>query len=168
MRFLIFLAYLTGEIFLIAQFIDEVGFWAFVGEVILSALLGFGILSAQFGAVGANLRGIISSRASVGAFVGKSIFRALGGILLILPFILSDILGVCFVVLSLFFKAHTRDFGGDSKFYFDGDSTFDFRSDSKFDSTGDFHFDSKRNSNDSDIIDAEIIEHIEEKTGDKR
>lgn len=160
MRFLIFLIYLASEIFLIAEFIDEWGFLAFVGEVVLSAFLGFGILASQFGAVGADLRGIMSFRVNLGAFLGRSIFRTIGGILLILPFIISDILGACFVVLSLFFKANARDFGGDSKFGF-GDSTFYFRGNYKFDSKGDF--DSKRDSNNSDIIDAEIIEHIDDK-----
>lgn len=151
MRFLIFLVYLAGEIFLIAQFIDEWGFLAFVGEVILSALLGFGILSAQFGAVGANLRGIMSFRVSVGAFVGKSIFRALGGILLILPFIISDILGVCFVALSLFFRIKSAE----SSFDFETDSA-DFKG---AESNRNFAESSKFKAEQGDIIEAEIIEH---------
>lgn len=161
MRFLIFLVYLAGEIFLIAQFIDEWGFWAFVGEVILSALLGFGILSAQFGAVGANLRGIMSFRVSIGAFVGKSIFRALGGILLILPFIISDILGVCFVVLSLFFRTKSAESGLDfetdsAEFYhFNADSA-DFKG---AESSRNFAESSKFRAEQGDIIEAEIIEH---------
>lgn len=161
MRFLIFLVYLTGEIFLIAQFIDEWGFLAFVGEVILSALLGFGVLSAQFGAVGANLRSIMRSHISVGAFVGKSIFRALGGILLILPFILSDILGVCFVVLSLFFRTKNAESGFDSKtdsaefYHFNVDSA-DFKG---AESSRNFAESSKFKAEQGDIIEAEIIEH---------
>lgn len=151
MRFLIFLVYLAGEIFLIAQFIDEVGFWVFVGEVILSALLGFGILSAQFGSVGANLRGIMSFRVSIGAFVGKSIFRAIGGILLILPFIISDILGVCFVVLSLFFRTKSAE----SSFDFETDSA-DFKG---TESSRNFAESSKFKAEQGDIIEAEIIEH---------
>lgn len=151
MRFLIFLVYLTSEIFLIAQFIDEWGFWAFVGEVILSALLGFGILSAQFGAVGVNLRDIMSFRISIGAFVGKSIFRALGGILLILPFIISDILGVCFVVLSLFFRTKSAESGFD----FETDSA-DFKG---AESSRNFAESSKFRAEQGDIIEAEIIEH---------
>ena len=151
MRFLIFLAYIAIEIFLIVQFIDEAGFLAFVGEVILSALLGFGILSAQFGAVGANLRGIMSFRVSVGAFVGKSIFRAIGGILLILPFIISDILGVCFVALSLFFCTKSAESGFD----FETDSA-EFKS---AESGRNFAESSKFSAEQGDIIDAEIIEH---------
>lgn len=161
MRFLIFLAYLATEIYLIVQFIDEWGFWAFVGEVILSALLGFGMLSAQFGAVGANLRGIMSFRVSVGTFVGKSIFRALGGILLILPFIISDILGVCFVALSLFFRTKSAessfDFETDSAefYHFNADSA-DFKG---AESSRNFAESSKFKAEQGDIIEAEIIEH---------
>lgn len=121
MRFLIFIIYLASEIYLIAQFIDEWGFLTFVGEVILSALFGFGILSAQFGAVGENLKGLMNFRVSVSAFLGKSIFRAIGGILLILPFVLSDILGACFVVISLFFRTKNAK---------SAESSFDFHSDS--------------------------------------
>lgn len=161
MRFLIFLAYIATEIYLITQFIDEVGFWAFVGEVIISALVGFGILGAQFGAVGANLRGIMSSRASVGAFVGKSIFRALGGILLILPFILSDILGIFFVVLSLFFRTKNAESRFDSKtdsaeFYSFHADFADFKG---AESSRNFAESSKFKAEQGDIIEAEIIEH---------
>ena len=161
MRFLIFLIYLTSEIFLIAEFIDEWGFLAFVGEVILSALLGFGILSAQFGAVGADLKGIMSFRVNLGAFVGKSIFRALGGILLILPFIISDILGVCFVALSLFFRTKSAE----SSFDFETDSAefYHFHTDSAdfkgAESNRNFAESSKFRAEQGDIIEAEIIEH---------
>lgn len=161
MRFLIFLVYLASEIYLIAEFIDEWGFWAFVGEVILSALFGFGILSAQFGAVGTNLRGIMRFRVSVGAFVGKSIFRAIGGILLILPFIISDILGVCFVALSLFFRTKSAESGFDfetdsAEFYHFHSDYADFKS---AESSKNFAESSKFSAEQGDIIDAEIIEH---------
>lgn len=152
MRFLIFIIYLASEIYLIAQFIDEWGFLAFVGEVILSAVLGFGILSAQFGAVGDNLKGLMNFRVSVSAFLGKSIFRAIGGILLILPFVLSDILGACFVVISLFFRTKNAK------------SSFDFHSDSaNFAESNKFGAESSDfkdfSAEQGDIIDAEIIEH---------
>lgn len=155
MRLLIFLIYLASEIFLIAEFIDEWGFLAFVGEVVVSAFLGFGILASQFGAVGADLRGIMSFRVNLGSFLGRSIFRAIGGILLILPFIISDILGICFVVLSLFFRTKNAESRADSAEF------YDFHSDSAnfAESSRNFAESSDFSAEQGEIIDAEIIEH---------
>ena len=147
MRFLIFLAYIAIEIYLIAEFVDELGFLAFIIEVAVSALVGFGILASQFSVMSDSLRNIMTF--SLSNFLGRSILRVLGGILLILPFILSDIFGLTFFVMSLFFKVAERESA--DNFNREFDFSRDFR-DSR----------NPRDSHDSsEIIDAEIIERVE-------
>lgn len=109
MRFLLLVAYIIAEIYLVAEFIDEMGFLAFILEIIISAILGFGILASQFGSINTSLRSIMEFRLSVGSFLGRSICRLIGGILLIIPAILSDIFGVTFFIISLLFKAQSQE-----------------------------------------------------------
>ena len=154
MRFLMFLIYLSIEIFLIAEFIDEMGFWAFVGEVVLSAVLGFGILKSHFGALGVSLRGIVDFRISIGALVGKSIFCALGGILLILPFILSDILGVCFVVISLFFRTKIAESNFKKGDFAEFSDSANFKG-----AESSFGAESSLKVGQGEVIDVEVVEH---------
>lgn len=144
MRYLLLVAYIAIEIYLIAEFVDEVGFLAFVLEVVVSALFGFGILISQFGNINDSLRSIMTFKLSLGSFLGRSIFRLIGGILLIIPAILSDIFGITFFVISLLFKAESQHFQND------------FFSDSKF---NDFkRQDSTKNGD--EIIDVEVIEQV--------
>lgn len=148
MRYLLLVAYIAIEIYLIAEFVDEVGFLAFVLEVVVSALFGFGILISQFGNINDSLRSIMTFKLSLGSFLGRSIFRLIGGILLIIPAILSDIFGITFFVISLLFKAESQHFQND------------FFSDSKF---NDFNDDFKRQDstkNGDEIIDVEVIEQV--------
>lgn len=120
MRFLLFIAYIFIEIFLIAEFVDEAGFLAFILEIIISALLGFGILASQLGSINDNLRNLMAFRLSLGSFLGRSIFRFIGGVLLIIPAILSDIFGVTFFIISLLFKAESQRINSEFESY--GDS----------------------------------------------
>lgn len=148
MRYLLLVAYIAIEIYLIAEFVDEVGFLAFVLEVVVSALFGFGILISQFGNINDGLKSIMTFKLSLGSFLGRSIFRLIGGILLIIPAILSDIFGITFFVISLLFKAESQHFQND------------FFSDSKF---NDFNDDFKRQDsakNGDEIIDVEVIEQV--------
>lgn len=148
MRYLLLVAYIAIEIYLIAEFVDEVGFLAFVLEVVVSALFGFGILISQFGNINDSLKSIMTFKLSLGSFLGRSIFRLIGGILLIIPAILSDIFGITFFVISLLFKAESQHFQND------------FFSDSKF---NDFNNDFKRQDsakNGDEIIDVEVIEQV--------
>ena len=120
MRFLLLIAYIFIEIFLIAEFVDEAGFLAFILEIIISALLGFGILASQLGSINDNLRNLMAFRLSLGSFLGRSIFRFIGGVLLIIPAILSDIFGVTFFIISLLFKAESQRINSEFESY--GDS----------------------------------------------
>lgn len=150
MRFLIFITYIAIEIYLVAEVIDEWGFLAFIIEVAVSALLGFGIIASQFSVMSESLRNIMAFNISVSGFLGRSILRFLGGILLIFPFILSDILGLTFFIISLFFKAVERESMGNFSRNFGGDFSSDFKD-----------LRNSRDSNESEIIDAEIIECVE-------
>lgn len=147
MRFLIFLAYIAIEFYLVIRVVEASGFWLFVLEIAVSALLGLGILASQFSVMSEYLRNIMAFNLS--SFLGRSILRFLGGIMLILPFVLSDILGLTFFVMSLFFKANERDLRNDFGENFESD----FRKE----------FDFSRDSHENDIIDAEIIERVEKK-----
>lgn len=120
MRFLLFIAYIFIEFYLIVEFVDEAGFLAFILEIIISALLGFGILASQFGSINDNLRNLMAFRLSLGSFLGRSIFRFVSGVLLIIPAILSDIFGVTFFIISLLFKAESQNINREFESY--GDS----------------------------------------------
>ena len=149
MRFLIFLIYIAIEFYLVLKVVEASGFWLFVLEIAVSALLGLGILASQFSVMSEYLRNIMAFNLSVSSFLGRSILRFLGGIMLILPFVLSDILGLTFFIMSLFFKANEMDLRNDFGKNFDNNFKKDF----------DFSSDSREN----DIIDAEIIERVEKK-----
>lgn len=155
MRFLIFLAYIAIEIYLVAEVIDEWGFLAFIIEIAVSALVGFGILASQFSAMSDSLRNIMAFNISISGFLGRSILRALGGVLLILPFVLSDIFGLTFFVMSLFFKVAEQESADDFSRNFERE--FDFSRDFR-DSQN-----SRDSSDSSEIIDAEIIERVEDR-----
>lgn len=120
MRFLLFIAYIFIEFYLIVEFVDEAGFLAFILEIIISALLGFGILASQFGSINDNLRNLMAFRLSLGSFLGRSIFRFVSGVLLIIPAILSDIFGITFFIISLLFKAESQNINREFESY--GDS----------------------------------------------
>ena len=150
MRFLIFLAYIAIEFYLVIRVVEASGFWIFVAEIAVSALLGLGILASQFSVMSESLRNIMAFNLSVSSFLGRSILRFLGGIMLILPFVLSDILGLTFFIMSLFLKANERDLRNDFGENFEHNFQKEF----------DFSRDSREN---SDIIDAEIIERVEKK-----
>lgn len=141
-----FLAYIAIEIYLVMHVVEASGLLAFIVEIAISALVGFGILASQFNVMSEYLGNIATFKLSVSSFLGRSILRLLGGILLILPFVLSDILGVILFIMSLFFRAESKQ---------------------NFDAFGDFrntnNFNNSHNYNDSDIIDAEIIERVEKK-----
>lgn len=149
MRFLMFLAYIAIEFYLVLKVVEVSGFWLFVLEIALSALLGLGILASQFSTMSAYLRDIVAFNLSVGSFFGRSIFRLLGAILLIMPGILSDIFGAIFFILSLFFKVKERDSSA-----FQNDCC-GFRND--FSKSSDF---SQNSAQESEIIEAEIIERV--------
>lgn len=152
MRVLLFIAYIFIEFYLIVEFIDEAGFLAFILEIIISALLGFGILASQFGSINDNLRNLMAFRLSLGSFLGRSIFRFISGVLLIIPAILSDIFGITFFIISLLFKAESQK---SSHYFYSDSANFDFDTESR----SNFAESSKFKTKQDDIIDVEVIEH---------
>ena len=102
MRFLLLVVYFFVEIFFIVEFADEFGILSLFAEMIVSAILGFGILFSQASNLSFAYNEILSG--GIGSFIGRNLFRLLGAIMLIIPGILCDIFGICFVVVSLFFR----------------------------------------------------------------
>lgn len=105
MRLFLIIIYFAFELYLLVSFADEFGFLALLGEIIISGILGFGILASQHEAMFGSLRDMAMGRGSMGGFITRSFFRFIGGLLLIIPGILSDIFGIVFFIISLLFKA---------------------------------------------------------------
>lgn len=105
MRFFLVFLYLCLELYLLVGFANTFGFLALVCEIIISGILGFGILSSQNEIMFGSLRDIAMGKDNMGSFIGRSFFRFISGILLILPGILSDFFGIVFFIVSLLFKA---------------------------------------------------------------
>lgn len=142
MRAILFIAYLFVEIYLIVSFADEFGIFSLFLEILLSAFIGVGILATQYSVMMESYNAIFRNQNRIENFIGKSFFRLIGGILLIIPGIFSDVIGLGFFIVSLFFptKLHTNS---------DNDFRYDFT---------EFRESNDNKSDDSEIIDAEIIE----------
>ena len=146
MQFFICLAYIAVEIYLIVSVVELSGFWIFVLEVAISALLGLGILASQLGTMSDSISRILTLNLGINTFLVQSVLRFLSGFLLILPFVLSDILGIVFFVMSLFFKPKEKNLH---------DWRREFERDFMREMQG---LGESSDSNTSEIIDAEIIE----------
>lgn len=155
MRFVFFIIYFFIEIYLISLFIDEFGFFYMVLEIIISALLGFGILVTQGDAMFSSYEKLFKNEMKVEYLFTKnlfrlisgSVFRLICGILLIVPGILSDVFGVICFIISLLFTASTRLKNNDSEQHSESNYSY-FR----------YEFRDSKNYKDEDIIDVEIIE----------
>lgn len=140
MKLVLFVGYLFVEIYFIVLFADEFGILSVFLEILISAFLGLGILATQYRVMLESYNSIFKSQSGIGNFIGKSFFRLIGGILLIAPGILSDVIGLGFFIISLFFPTRLKS---------DNDEFF-----------GEFgEFQNREDSTDSsEIIDVEIIE----------
>lgn len=140
MKLVLFVVYLFVEIYFIVLFADEFGILSVFLEILISAFVGLGILATQYRVMLESYNSIFKSQNGIGNFIGKSFFRLIGGILLIAPGILSDIIGLTFFIISLFFptklKSDNDDFLGEF---------------------GDFQ-NRKDSADSSEVIDVEIIE----------
>lgn len=105
MRFFLVCLYLCLELYLLISFANTFGFLTLICEIIISGILGFGILASQNEIMFGSLKDITMGKNNMGSFIGRSFFRFISGILLILPGILSDIFGIVFFIVSLLFKA---------------------------------------------------------------
>ena len=102
MRFLLVIIYFFIEVFFVVEFADEFGIFSLFLEMIISAILGFGILLSQATSLSFAYNEILSG--GIGSFIGRNLFRLFGAIMLIIPGILCDVVGISFVIISLFFK----------------------------------------------------------------
>ncbi|WP_181646875.1 FxsA family protein [Helicobacter sp. 16-1353] len=147
MRLILFIVYLFVEIYLIVSFADEFGILSLFLEILLSAFVGIGILATQYRVMIESYNSIFRSQNGIGNFIGKSFFRLIGGILLIVPGILSDVIGLSFFIISLFFPTKLKNDSNPNDFQ-------EFRYSSDFSGFQD----SKNSKDNPEIIDVEIIE----------
>lgn len=141
---MLFIIYLFIEIYLIVIFVDEFGILMLFLEIFISALLGIGILASQYKVMIESFNSIFVIKEGIGNFIGRNFFRIIGGLCLIIPGILSDIVGLGFFIISFFFlikktKLQDEDIFSQEFYNFDNFS---------------------KTREDSEIIDVEIIENI--------
>ncbi|MBE2985661.1 FxsA family protein [Campylobacter sp. RM12920] len=134
-----FLPYLIIELILAYLFIIAYGFFAFFSEVMISGFIGI-LLMFRLG-----FGNIFSQNNMQDMFGGLKIFNAislgLGGLLLFLPGLLTDAIGICVIIASLFFKPkvdNTQNFTHNYTYY-----EFSSKSEDK---------------NNSEIIDVEVVD----------
>lgn len=120
MKLLLPIIYLFIEIFFIIEFADEFGILTLFVEIIISAVIGFGVLLSQYSMLPGAYREILNG--GIGNFIGRNVLRLIGAILLILPGILCDVVGVCFIIISLFFVTKEANIGQKSGYKRDDES----------------------------------------------
>ncbi|PAF47099.1 hypothetical protein BKH46_05140 [Helicobacter sp. 12S02634-8] len=102
-------AYLALEVFLIVIFVQTYGFGIFFLEVVISGIWGFLILlSAQVNIL-ESLSRVFAHQVNAFGAISGNIARVLGGVLLIMPGVLSDVFGVLLLLVS-FLALHTSLF----------------------------------------------------------
>ncbi|WP_104721616.1 FxsA family protein [Helicobacter mesocricetorum] len=110
MPLIFILLYVFFEVLLSYEIIGWIGVFGFFLEIIITAILGFGLLinfrmffKETLGRF--YLRGI-----SQGIFFSSNVFRVLGAILLILPGALSDVLGILmqFSIILMLLKPSSK------------------------------------------------------------
>ena len=101
MRFFAFLFFLIEAIF-IYLFVDKFGFLNYFLEVLVSGFVGIALL------LNAGFSSLNSPQVAFKSFLGGNLFSqlglSLGGMLLFLPGILTDIFSIAVIVFSLVFK----------------------------------------------------------------
>lgn len=112
-----FLIYLIIEVFLVSTFASNFGaFWYFL-EIVVSAIIGFLLLKNFKYAFGANVLGLLKGQIDSNQFMKLNLSMAIGAILLILPGIFTDILGILVqfqfvstLIAAKFLKTHNSNF----------------------------------------------------------
>lgn len=94
MPLILILLYIFLEILLSYAFIEWIGVFGFFLEVVITALLGLGLLVNFRNFFKEALGKFYLREISQEVFFSSNVFRILGAILLILPGALSDILGI--------------------------------------------------------------------------
>lgn len=106
MALLLLLLFPVLEIYVFIQAIDEYGFWAVLAEVLLTAWIGVTVLKFRSLIVMGAIHKTVNRQAKPEDEMIKSLLIFLGAILLIVPGIITDVIGL----LCLF--APTRKFIG--------------------------------------------------------
>lgn len=118
MKLLLAVVYFFVEMFCIVEFADEFGILVLFLEIIVSAILGFGVMFGQYSMLPMAYSEILNG--GIRNFIGRNILRLIGAILLIIPGILCDIIGFSFVVVSLFFITKEQNCRNQQTKYEDG------------------------------------------------
>jgi 2-isopropylmalate synthase/UPF0716 protein FxsA len=92
--FISFLVYLFLELFLIIEFGSYFGIFFVFLEFIVSAVLGFVILTNFKYSFAQSLRELSAMQIDKKEFVSSNLFSVIGAVLLIIPGIFTDILGI--------------------------------------------------------------------------
>lgn len=137
MRFFTFLFFLIEAIF-IYLFVDKFGFLNYFLEVLVSGFVGIALL------LNAGFSSLNSPQVTFKSFLSGNLFSqlglSLGGMLLFLPGILTDIFGIAVIVFSLVFKKNAAKNESYQEFKFQNFSEQGSKKD------------------DGEIIDVEVIE----------
>ena len=137
MRFFAFLFFLIEAIF-IYLFVDKFGFLNYFLEVLVSGFVGIALL------LNAGFSSLNSPQVTFKSFLSGNLFSqlglSLGGMLLFLPGILTDIFGIAVIVFSLVFKKNAAKNESYQEFKFQNFSEHGTKKD------------------DGEIIDVEVIE----------
>ncbi|OSQ26106.1 hypothetical protein CCON61_01480 [Campylobacter concisus] len=137
MRFFTFLFFLIEAIF-IYLFVDKFGFLNYFLEVLVSGFVGIALL------LNAGFSSLNSPQVTFKSFLSGNLFSqlglSLGGMLLFLPGILTDIFGIAVIVFSLVFKKNAAKNESYQEFKFQNFSEHGTKKD------------------DGEIIDVEVIE----------
>lgn len=112
-----FLVYLFIEVFFVSTFASSFGAIWYFFEILMSAIIGFLLLKNFKYAFGANVLGLLKGQIDSNQFMKLNLSMAIGAILLILPGIFTDILGVLLqfpfvssLMATKFLKTHNNNF----------------------------------------------------------
>lgn len=94
----IFLLYFFTELALFVGFSQEFGFLSLMGEILLSGAIGVFLLFSTFSGGSEVIIEFFRGLKTPQEFIASNLTRALGAVLLILPGILSDCVGILLVV----------------------------------------------------------------------
>ncbi len=89
-----FLLYLFFEVLVSVNVASAIGGLATFGEILLSALLGIGILLRFQDTLAENMRAVSTRQIDLRQFQELNIFTLLGAVLLIVPGFLTDFIGI--------------------------------------------------------------------------
>lgn len=97
---LIILLFILVEIALFVLVGGRIGLWPVLALTLLSVLAGLGVLRMQGARSAALARGALRN-VSPGSFLAQGAFAVLGGVLLLLPGFLTDMLGIALLMPPL-------------------------------------------------------------------